>query len=119
AAGAGLDSAAGRSCAERRVIHVPDLLAPDAEVAEGLRANAARAGYRAALWVPLQREDRSIGVIQIRKAAPGPFTDKQVQLLETFAAQAVIAIDNARLFSDLREALAHQTATAEVLEIIS
>ncbi len=107
-----------RALREGRVINISDVL-HDPAVVEAVRGHARDFGFRAAVVVPLRRENESIGVIQIRRAEPGAFSDKHVQLLQTFADQAVIAIENARLFNDLKEALEHQTATSEVLDIIA
>src|SRR5262249_47440820 len=80
---------------------------------------ARTAGVRAILAAPMLRDGAAIGSIFLRKPDVGAFTPRQIQLLETFAAQAVIAIENVRLFTELRETLEQQTATGEVLRVIS
>jgi GAF domain-containing protein len=102
----------------RRPIHVTDLQAEAEEFPEG-SAFAKRLGHRTILGAPLLRAGVAIGTIQLRRTEVHPFTDRQISLLETFAAQAVIAIENARLLNELRQSLEQQTATANVLRVIS
>ena len=127
------DWIAGRSVADREPIHVHDLAAAADEYPLGVSlakeaAGAATPGlaWRTTLSMPLMREGEAVGAITLRRVEVGPFTDAQTALLRTFADQAVIAIENARLFDevqaktrDLTEALEQQTATADVLKAIS
>ena len=106
----------GRVVSEGKTIHVPDVLA-DAEHA--LVEQRKLGGYRTVLGVPLKREGEAIGLIRLTRNKVQPFTDKQIELVTTFADQAVIAIENARLLSELRKSLQQQTATADVLKVIS
>src|SRR5262249_21365013 len=106
-------------------LHVADILAEGDEYPEG-RKRALQVGYRTALAVPLVHAGEAIGVIFIRRAEVRPFTERQIELVTTFADQAVIAIENTRLFEEvkartkeLQDSLDRQTATSEVLAVIS
>jgi GAF domain-containing protein/CheY-like chemotaxis protein len=121
----GRDWVSGRAVADGRAIQVEDLLAAGADYPRGLEM-ARRDGHRTTLATPLRREEEPIGVLLIRRGEVRLFTPKQMALLETFAAQAVIAIENVRLFKELEarnaeltESLAQQTATGEILRAIS
>src|SRR5205814_10011084 len=110
--------ASGRAVLDRRTIHLHDLLGEDG--AGFALARSVQAGrVRTILATPLLREGASIGAIVVRRSEVRPFTEQQIALLETFADQAIIAIENTRLFRDLNEALEQQTATAEILRVIS
>ena len=104
---------------DRRIVDVPDAEQhPDASLAVGIR-NFLQSGYRAITIMPMLRGDAAIGVISVVRRAPGPLTEKQVVLLRTFADQAVIAIENVRLFNETKESLEQQTATSGILRVIS
>jgi PAS domain S-box-containing protein len=109
-------SVTGRAALGAKVVHIPDVLA-DPEYTWGRAQKIA--GYRSALGVPLLRDGTVIGVIFVAKIVPQPFTQKQIDLVSVFADQAVIAIVNTRLLNELRESLQQQTATADVLKVIS
>ncbi len=119
----GTGSVSGRAILTGAVAHIPDVLEdPDYKLSEGQKI----AGYRAVLGIPLLRQSEVIGVFSVGRPAPGPFTQREIGLVQTFADQAVIAIENVRLFEevqtrtrDLSEALQQHTATAEVLKVIS
>jgi len=119
----GRSTLVGRVALEQKTVHLPDCLAdPEYAALEYQRAGK----YRTTLGVPLQQDGAVVGVIALTRSVVKPFTDKQIELVTTFAGQAAIAIENARLFDevqartrDLAESLEQQTATSEVLEIIS
>src|SRR5437899_4916909 len=126
----GRGAAGARAILTRAVVHIPDLR-EDPEYA--LRDLVQALDFRSVLAVPMLREGKPIGTINVHKGDPEPFSESQIALLQTFAAQAVIAIENVRLFTELQqkngaltqahaqvsEALEQQTATAEILRVIS
>jgi GAF domain-containing protein len=121
-----------RAIRERRVVEVPDTETTPG-VPDFIREAARRQGFRSELWVPMLHGENAIGTIVVTRREPGRFTDKQIALLQTFADQAVIAIENVRLFKELEEknraltkahaqateSLEQQTATSEILRVIS
>ncbi|HEV8722906.1 MAG TPA: GAF domain-containing protein [Candidatus Binatia bacterium] len=107
----------GRAMIDKETVHIHDILRPESQVEF---ADSFRTGdVRTILVTPLLREGLAIGSIHVRRAEVQPFTDKQIALLKTFADQAVIAIENVRLFQELKEALEQQTATSEILGVIA
>ncbi|MBS0518538.1 MAG: GAF domain-containing protein [Proteobacteria bacterium] len=109
----------GRAILDNQTVHVPDILALDQAAYPMGQQLARQLGFRSLLATPMLREGEAVGSLLLIKKEVGPFTPRQIQLLETFAAQAVIAIENVRLFTELRESLEQQTATAEILHVIS
>ncbi|MDD1520005.1 MULTISPECIES: GAF domain-containing protein [Bradyrhizobium] len=114
--------AGGRAVLDRTIVHVHDVL----EDPDYSREFALAGGWRAVLAVPLLHEGKSVGVVSVGKVEPKPFSDRQVQLLQTFADQAVIAIENVRMFQevqvktrDLEEALRYQSGGANILNVIA
>src|SRR5438270_1700033 len=112
----GRGTAVGRMALEGKTVQIVHMLAdPDYTFTEAQKLGRSRA----TLAVPLLREATPIGALGLQRTEPRPYTPKQIELVETFAAQAVIAIENTRLFNETQEALERQTATADILKVIA
>ena len=110
------ETVTARAIRTRSVCHVADVLG----ILNINTKDAARlSGFRGSLGVPMVRDEQVVGAIFVARKQPGLFSDAQVQLLKTFADQAVIAIENVRLFNETKNSLEQQTATADVLKVIS
>ena len=119
-------SGPGRAILDGKVVQIADVQSADGDEFPEARARGARSGWRSLLAAPLLRDHAAIGAISIRRAEAGMFTPNQIELLKSFASQAVIAIENARLLGELRqrtndltESLEYQTTTSALLEVIS
>ena len=119
------DTAFGRAILEAATVHIPDIEAVPAS-SDAVQHWRQIGGYRTVLAVPLMREGGVVGAVVLTRSTVSPFSDKQIELVETFADQAVIAIENVRLFDDvqartreLSESLKQQIASADVLKVIS
>ena len=112
----GRDTAAGRTVLDRSIVAIPDVF-EDRDHAIGAQTRIG--GFRSVLGVPLMHEENVIGAIVVCLSQPGQFPESQVALLKTFADQAVIAIENVRLFNETKEALEQQRASGEVLAAIN
>ncbi|HKQ26311.1 MAG TPA: GAF domain-containing protein [Burkholderiales bacterium] len=112
------DSGTGLAIRQRRVTHFPDVHGGD-DVPRGVTRGADLIGARSVVHAPLLWEDQAIGAIFVARNTVSPFSDHEISLLKTFADQAAIAIQNARMFNETKEALEHQTAMADILKVIS
>src|SRR5262245_3112771 len=109
---------AGRALLSRGTVHIHDALS-DAQLSLGMVAVARAWGFRTVIAVPMLRDGQPIGALSVARPEVQPFSEAEIALLQTFADQAVIAIENVRLFNATKEALDRQTATAEILRVIA
>ena len=112
------NSITAQAIRERRTVHIADVAAMP-NPPPTVRRVVELSGNCSVAWAPMLWEDRGVGSLCLMRQPPKPFSDKELALLKTFADQAVIAIQNARLFNETKEALERQTATAEILRVIS
>jgi GAF domain-containing protein len=111
----GRGSVTARAILTRAVVHIPDI----ADDPEYEQSAVVKAGFRSVLSVPILRDDQPIGALTVSRRGVKPFSGAQLALLHTFADQALIAIENVRLFNETKEALEQQTATSEILKVIA
>jgi two-component system NtrC family sensor kinase len=113
------NAVSGRAVADRLPVQLRDVLSDEGAEFPTAQEMARLNGFRSILGVPMIRNDEAVGAILLRRTEVNPFSDKQISLLQTFADQAVIAIENARLFKETKDALERQTATADILKVIA
>jgi len=114
------DAPLGRVVAGERVVRFTDVPGNEGyQTSAGFRDMAEVSGIRSAIWIALHKDAALLGTITVYRKEVWPFSDRQIALLQNFAAQAVIAMENARLLTETREALEQQTATAEVFQVIN
>ena len=113
------DSGSGQAILDRRVVHFPDVGAPGSQAPQRVLDGSRAVGFKSIIFAPLLGDGRALGALWVGRRVAGPFHEREIELLRSFADQAVIAIQNAHMFNETKEALEQQTATAEILRVIS